>query len=87
MAILLVNPLLDEVFKMTSDLTWKKFQSTLQSTSLVGWEDLVPRPHLQIRDGGAGQPRVGDDLHGSKEVVEGDVRRKCKKTGRREMKT
>ena len=41
-AILVVNPLLEEVFKMCSDLTCRQFQSTIRQTSLVGWKDLIP---------------------------------------------
>ena len=65
-AILVVNPLLEEVFKMCSDLTCRQFQSTIRQTSLVGWKDLIPTP----------ENGIGNSIQSLAEVIEEDDGRK-----------
>ena len=82
-AIILVSPLLDEVFKMASDLTWNRLQSTLRPVSVVGWTDVIPRSHLHSRNSGMKPARVGNNHHGGEEMVEKEEKRRREgKTGR-----
>ena len=85
-AIMLIRPLLDEVFEMASDLTWNTLQSAIRPASVVGWTDVIPRYHHYSRNSGMKPARAGSSHHGGEEMVEREEKVKREGKMRREAR-